>query len=487
MVSRRFACLFLAVSMTLSSIWIVSADQSHQIKDSAEAAASYSAAVQALEEAGLSQSAQANSNIAIDLGMLEQEETVDLSQLAVQAVQLQQEEEARQAEAARQTNREAARRTGRQAARQALLDAYDGAMAARQITVYAAPSDSAASLRTLRQGKVARLNDVTEDGNWYQITFSGTTGYVRADGCQTVQYSDYAGTSAVKSAREDLVDYAKSFLGTRYVWGGASPSGFDCSGFTMYVYAHFGYRMSHGASDQLYAFTRVSTAERLAGDLVFFSYGGGDISHVGIYLGGGAFIHATSNGGVKISYFDGYYSSTYVGAVRILADCQRFTLSSPLCFSAQRSHAARRTIFSAGFHRIRLPYFRFCARFKDKNTYFGDEGLTFPHFPPIMKELTISLHKEAMRRGRHQPQHRYDHRLHLEAHGQLRSAGLFGQSLPAAVQHGGQRHRGQICGQAGSGRCGQQRQPHFYDDRLFYGPVHRGRHRHRPVFRGQEL
>ena len=50
------------------------------------------------------------------------------------------------------------------------------------------------------------------------------------------------------------------------------------------------------------------------------TYGGGDISHVGIYLGGGAFIHATSNGGVKISYFDGYYSSTYVGAVRILAD-----------------------------------------------------------------------------------------------------------------------------------------------------------------------
>ena len=107
MVSRRFACLFLAVSMTLSSIWIVSADQSHQIQDAAEAAASYSAAVQALEEAGLSQSAQANSNIAIDLGMLEQEETVDLSQLAVQAVQLQQEEEARQAEAARQANREA--------------------------------------------------------------------------------------------------------------------------------------------------------------------------------------------------------------------------------------------------------------------------------------------------------------------------------------------------------------------------------------------
>ena len=304
MVSRRFACLLLAASMTLSSIWIVSADQSHQIQDAAAAAATYSAAVQVLEGAGLSQSAEANAGIAIDMGLLDREETLDLSQLSVQAVQLQQEEKARQEEAARQ----------------AALDAYDGAMATRQITVYAAPSDSAASLRTLRQGKVARLNDVTEDGSWYQITFSGTTGYVRSDACQAVQYSDYAGTSAVKSAREDLVDYAKSFLGTRYVWGGASPSGFDCSGFTMYVYAHFGYRMSHGASDQLYAFTRVSSAQRLPGDLVFFSYGGGDISHVGIYLGGGAFIHATSNGGVKISYFDGYYSSTYVGAVRILAD-----------------------------------------------------------------------------------------------------------------------------------------------------------------------
>ena len=154
-----------------------------------------------LEGAGLSQSAEANAGIAIDMGLLDREETLDLSQLSVQAVQLQQEEKARQEEAARQAALDAAHRTGRQAARQALLDAYDGAMATRQITVYAAPSDSAASLRTLRQGKVARLNDVTEDGSWYQITFSGTTGYVRYDACQAVQYSDYAGTSAVKSAR----------------------------------------------------------------------------------------------------------------------------------------------------------------------------------------------------------------------------------------------------------------------------------------------
>lgn len=94
MVSRRFACLLLAASMTLSSIWIVSADQSHQIQDAAAAAATYSAAVQVLEGAGLSQSAEANAGIAIDMGLLDREETLDLSQLSVQAVQLQQEEAA---------------------------------------------------------------------------------------------------------------------------------------------------------------------------------------------------------------------------------------------------------------------------------------------------------------------------------------------------------------------------------------------------------
>ena len=101
MVSRRFACLLLAASMTLSSIWIVSADQSHQIQDAAAAAATYSAAVQVLEGAGLSQSAEANAGIAIDMGLLDREETLDLSQLSVQAVQLQQEEKARQEEAVR--------------------------------------------------------------------------------------------------------------------------------------------------------------------------------------------------------------------------------------------------------------------------------------------------------------------------------------------------------------------------------------------------
>ena len=197
-------------------------------------------------------------------------------------------------------------------------------MAARQITVYAAPSDSAASLRTLRQGKVARLNDVTEDGNWYQITFSGTTGYVRADGCQTVQYSDYAGTSAVKSAREDLVDYAKSFLGTRYVWGGASPSGFDCSGFTMYIYGQFGIRLPHGATDQMRYGAAVDRSQLQPGDLIFFHddyYSSSTASHCGIYVGNDQFVHASTygSGGVLLTALNGnpYYSAHYIAARRM--------------------------------------------------------------------------------------------------------------------------------------------------------------------------
>ena len=188
---------------------------------------------------------------------------------------------------------------------------------------------SGAVLATASRGEYVDVSGF--ENGWFRVQYSGKTGYMSGDHLTLAAARPAAPAPApaapttpavpASGTGAEIAALARSFVGKApYVYGGAGPAGFDCSGFTMYVYAHFGYRMSHGASDQLYAFTRVSTAERLAGDLVFFSYGGGDISHVGIYLGGGAFIHATSNGGVKISYFDGYYSSTYVGAVRILAD-----------------------------------------------------------------------------------------------------------------------------------------------------------------------
>ena len=108
-----------------------------------------------------------------------------------------------------------------------------------------------------------------------------------------------------------VVGIAMRYLGTPYVWGGASPSGFDCSGFTMYVYAQVGVSLPHSSYAQYGMGVPVSQSDLQPGDLVFF-YG---LGHVGIYIGGGNYIHAPHTGDVvKISSISG----GYVGARRIL-------------------------------------------------------------------------------------------------------------------------------------------------------------------------
>jgi peptidoglycan DL-endopeptidase CwlO len=111
-----------------------------------------------------------------------------------------------------------------------------------------------------------------------------------------------------------VVGYAMQFLGRPYVWGGASPAGFDCSGFTMYVYAHFGVSLPHNAAAQYGYGSPVSRNDLQPGDLVFFD----GLGHVGIYVGGGSFIHAPHTGDVvKISSLTGWYAATFVGARRL--------------------------------------------------------------------------------------------------------------------------------------------------------------------------
>ena len=115
---------------------------------------------------------------------------------------------------------------------------------------------------------------------------------------------------------QQAVQIAMQYLGVPYVWGGASPSGFDCSGLTMYVYAQLGISLPHYTGAQWTAGPHVSRDELQPGDLVFFE---SNLGHMGMYIGGGSFIHAPHTGDVvKISSLsDPWYSTEYQGAVRI--------------------------------------------------------------------------------------------------------------------------------------------------------------------------
>jgi peptidoglycan DL-endopeptidase CwlO len=112
-----------------------------------------------------------------------------------------------------------------------------------------------------------------------------------------------------------VVGIAMQYLGIPYVWGGSSPSGFDCSGFVMYVFAQIGVPLPHYTGSQYALGTPVSRSQLQPGDLVFF----GGLSHVGIYIGGDSFIHSPHTGDVvKISSMSsGWYGSSFDGGRRL--------------------------------------------------------------------------------------------------------------------------------------------------------------------------
>jgi len=122
-------------------------------------------------------------------------------------------------------------------------------------------------------------------------------------------------TKTSPSRSQRAVAIAKKHLGARYRWGGASPAGFDCSGFVMYVYGNVGVGLPHNAAKQ-YRYGALVTRERLEpGDVVFFD----GLHHNGIYIGGGRFIHARRDGGgVMISGLgESWYWTRWVGGRRL--------------------------------------------------------------------------------------------------------------------------------------------------------------------------
>lgn len=115
----------------------------------------------------------------------------------------------------------------------------------------------------------------------------------------------------------DVLMTCRSFMGVPYVWGGEHPSGFDCSGYIQYVYGKHGYNLPRTADIQFEVGDRVKRGEELPGDLVFFETYAPGASHVGVYLGRGYFIHASSSRGVTTELLSTpFFAERYLGARR---------------------------------------------------------------------------------------------------------------------------------------------------------------------------
>ena len=195
------------------------------------------------------------------------------------------------------------------------------------------------------------------DSTWSKITFKNTTGYVANQFLSNTKASissrsetitrENSKIDTVNQANEEtnnteplsssksssnvstsgttgnnIVSFAKQYLGYKYVSGGASPSsGFDCSGLTYYVYKNFGITLNRSSSAQISNGVEVSKAELQPGDLVLFNNSSNSkIGHVGIYIGSNTFLHAANakKGVITTSLSDSYYSARYAGARRVI-------------------------------------------------------------------------------------------------------------------------------------------------------------------------
>jgi len=164
------------------------------------------------------------------------------------------------------------------------------------------------------------LDVFAKTDNWYKIgTGGGNFAYISAD-YVSIRPEDVAARGSMNAGNR-VLQLAKKYLGTPYVYGGSSPSGFDCSGFTSYIYRQLGYSINRTAHDQLYNGVAVSKSELKPGDLVMFKRAGNSqVHHVGIYAGDGMMIHSPQTGDVVkfTSINTGYYNDVYYAARRII-------------------------------------------------------------------------------------------------------------------------------------------------------------------------
>ena len=217
-----------------------------------------------------------------------------------------------------------------------------GKINGNNVKVRSGPGTNYPILTAAYKGEKAYIIGI--NNQWFKVIFGEYTGYIRSDyvDLTEVPYENKDSSNAplffkggistgIKPSPEALqgstgstlaskiINTAKKYIGVPYKWGGTTPKGFDCSGYVQYVFNKHGIELLRTSKEQYTMGYKVSKSNLKAGDLVFFNTSGKGVSHVGIYIGDGLFIHSGTTKGVVIAeLFGDYWSNLYLGARRVL-------------------------------------------------------------------------------------------------------------------------------------------------------------------------
>lgn len=216
------------------------------------------------------------------------------------------------------------------AAQDGNVDLGTGMIKSDAVNIRTQPNTNSDVMLQLNKDDCVDVNGIVD--GWYRIAIDDTAGYICADYLtfdqttmtdtpNNVQHAALYSPAQASEQADKLLSYANQFLGTPYRYGGSTPNGFDCSGFTTYVFRNaLGIGLPRTSTEQSQTYTRIATtAELLPGDLVFFG-SNGKVNHVGIYAGAGEFIHSPNTGSyVRYDTLNsGSYQNRFLWGGRVL-------------------------------------------------------------------------------------------------------------------------------------------------------------------------